>query len=129
VKQNKQVILIIEDEGALLDSYAEIIKDGGFEVMKAGDGYKGLDLLAENKDIVDLIFLDLMMPGIDGLDVMKYIREDPGKYGKAPIVVLTNLSSERVIKEAFARGANGYLMKVELGPEKIVDEVKAVLNK
>lgn len=129
MKGNKKVILIIEDEGALLDSYAEIIAEGGFEVMKAADGYKGLDIIAANKDIIDLILLDLMMPGIDGLDVMKYIREDKGKYGDAPIVVLTNLSSERVIKEAFTRGANGYLMKVELDPDKIVEEVNSVLNK
>jgi CheY-like chemotaxis protein len=129
MKQGKQVILIIEDEGALLDSYAEIIEDGGYSVMKASDGYKGLDLIAENKDIIDLILLDLMMPGIDGLDVMKYIREDKGKYGTAPIVILTNLSSERVIKEAFTRGANGYLMKVELDPEKIVQEIESVLKK
>lgn len=129
MKQNKKVILIIEDEGALLDSYAEIIEEGGFEVLKAPDGYKGLDTLAENKEIIDLILLDLMMPGIDGLDVMKYIREDKAKYGQAPIVVLTNLSNERVIKESFSRGANGYLMKVELNPEQIVGEIENALTK
>lgn len=128
MKDNKHVILVVEDEGALLDSYAEIVEDAGMSAMKAPDGYKGLDILAENKGVVDLVLLDLMMPGIDGLDVLKSIRDDAGKYGKMPIIVLTNLSSERVIKEAFERGANGYLMKTELDPDQIMIEIKSVLG-
>ncbi len=128
MKDNKHVILVVEDEGALLDSYAEIVEDAGMSAMKAPDGYKGLDTLAENKGVIDLVLLDLMMPGIDGLDVLKSIREDAGKYGKMPIIVLTNLSSERVIKEAFERGANGYLMKTELDPDQIMIEIKSVLG-
>ena len=128
MKEGKSVVLIIEDESALLDSYAEIIEDGGFSALKAPDGYKGLDTLKENKKDVDLILLDLMMPGMDGLDVLEQIRADEGVYGKAPVIVLTNLSSERVIKEAFERGANGYLMKTEIEPENVVSEIKAVLD-
>ena len=128
MKNAKYVVLIIEDEASLLDSYAEIIEGGEFESMKSPDGYKGLDALKANKEIVDVILLDLMMPGMDGLDVLKQIRDDPGAYGIAPIIVLTNLSSERVIKEAFERGANGYLMKTELEPENIVSELKSVLE-
>lgn len=128
MKDNKHVILVVEDEGALLDSYAEILEDGGFVVMKSPDGYKALDVLAANSSIVDLILLDLMMPGMDGLDVLKQIRDEPEKYGKMPVIVLTNLSSERVIKEAFERGANGYLMKTELEPDHIVSEVKTALG-
>ena len=128
MKDGKQVVLIVEDEAALLDSYAEIVEDGGFVALKAPDGYKGLDVLESNKNDVDLILLDLMMPGMDGLDVLKQVRDDPGKYGEAPVVVLTNLSSERVIKEAFERGANGYLMKTELEPDQVVSEIKTVLD-
>lgn len=128
MKNDKYVVLIIEDETALLDSYGEILEDAGFVSMKAEDGYKGLDKLEANKDSVDLILLDLMMPGLDGLDVLKQIRDDSGKYGEPPVVVLTNLSSERVIKEAFSRGANGYLMKTELDPEQIVSEINTALN-
>ncbi|MEA3357070.1 MAG: response regulator [Patescibacteria group bacterium] len=128
MKNDTYVVLVIEDESALLDSYAEILEQGGFESMKSLDGYKGLDLLSVNKDVVDLILLDLMMPGMDGLDVLKEIRGDPGKYGTMPVIVLTNLSSERVIKESFERGANGYLMKTELDPDQIVKEVNSALG-
>lgn len=128
MKDEKNVILIIEDETALLDSYAEIIEGGGFTALRASDGYKGLDTLKENKDNVDLILLDLMMPGMDGLDVLEQIRKEEDTYGKAPIIVLTNLSSERVIKEAFERGASGYLMKTEIEPENVVSEIQTVLD-
>jgi CheY-like chemotaxis protein len=128
VKNDKHVVLIVEDEAGLLDSYAEILEGGGFETMKAPDGYKGLDKMSANKDVIDLILLDLMMPGMDGLDVLKQLREEPEKYGEMPVVILTNLSSERIIKEAFERGANGYLMKTELEPDHIVDEVKTALG-
>jgi CheY-like chemotaxis protein len=128
MKDSKHVILIIEDEAALLDSYAEIVEGGGFTALKGSDGYKGLDVLKENKDSVDLILLDLMMPGMDGLDVLEQIRNDEGSYGNAPVIVLTNLSSERVIKEAFERGASGYLMKTEIEPENVVSEIQTVLD-
>lgn len=128
MKDSKHVILIIEDETALLESYAEIIEGGGFSALQAPDGYKGLDMLKEHKSEVDLILLDLMMPGMDGLDVLEEVRADEGTYGKAPVIVLTNLSSERVIKEAFERGANGYLMKTEIEPENVVSEITTVLE-
>ena len=128
MKDNKQVILIVEDETPLLDSYVEILEDGGFTALKAADGYKGLEVLEANKSIVDLVLLDLMMPGMDGLDVLKQVRGNPGKYGEMPIMVLTNLSSERVIKEAFSRGANGYLLKTELEPDQVIAEIRTVLK-
>lgn len=128
MQDKKYVVLVVEDEGALLESYSEILEDGGFFVMKAPDGYKALDVLAANDSVIDLILLDLMMPGLDGLDVLKQVRNEPDKYGKIPVIVLTNLSSERVIKEAFERGANGYLMKTELEPSHIVGEVKTALG-
>ena len=128
MKDNKYTVLIVEDEPALLDSYAEIVEGGEFVALKAPDGYKGLEVLGANKDIVDIVLLDLMMPGMDGLEVLKNIRQDPAKYGSMPVMVLTNLSSERVIKEAFERGANGYLMKTEIEPEQVVSEIKAVIG-
>jgi CheY-like chemotaxis protein len=127
MKDNKYAVLIVDDEPALLDSYAEIIEGEKYTVLKAPDGYKGLEVLAANRDIVDIILLDLMMPGIDGLEVLKNIRQDPAKYGSMPVMVLTNLSSERVIKEAFERGASGYLMKTEIEPEQVLTEIGAVI--
>jgi len=123
-------ILIVEDEPMILDSYSEILSgEGGFNVLKAKDGAVGLELLAANKDKIDLMILDLMMPGVDGLMVLEAMQKEKDKYvGNFPIVVLTNLSSDRVIKEAFNRGATGYIMKTEMQPERMVEQVKKFLK-
>lgn len=124
----KKKILIIEDEKPLLETYAEILETEGYVTIKAPDGYKGLDELENNKDDVGLIFLDLMMQGMDGLEVLRNIKSDITKYGKPSVIVLTNMTSERVIKEAFSIGANSYLIKSELDAEDMINEAQSVLN-
>ncbi len=116
-------ILVVEDEAPLLDSYAELVETAGYVAMKALDGYQALDLLANNLDQIDLVLLDLMMPGVDGLEVLKTIKNNEEKYGKMPIVVLTNMTSESVVKEAFNMGATSYLVKTDLDYEGLVKEL------
>jgi CheY-like chemotaxis protein len=116
-------ILIMEDETPLLDSYAELVQNAGYVAMKAADGYQGLDMLANNLDQIDLVLLDLMMPGVDGLEVLKTIQNNPEKYGKMPIVILTNMTSESVVREAFNVGATSYLVKTDLDYEGLVKEL------
>jgi len=117
-------ILIVEDEIPLLDSYAKLVEMAGYIAVKASDGYQGLDILANNLDQIDLVLLDLMMPGVDGLEVLKTIKNNEEKYGKMPIVILTNMTSESVVKEAFNLGATSYLVKIDLDYEGLVKELK-----
>lgn len=121
-------ILIIEDEVALLDSYAEIVETAGYIAMKATDGYQGLDMLANNLGNIDLILLDLMMPGVDGLEVLKTVKNNEDKYGNTPIIILTNMSSESIIKEAFGFGASSYLVKTDLDYTGLVKELDKFLG-
>jgi len=116
-------ILIVEDESLLLDSYGELIETAGYIPLKASDGYQALDTLSNNFDQIDLVLLDLMMPGVDGLEVLKTIRNNEDKYGKMPIVVLTNMTSESVVKEAFDLGAISYLVKTDLDYDGLVKEL------
>jgi len=116
-------ILIVEDEAPLLDSYAELVETAGYIPMKALDGYQALDLLANNLDQIDLVLLDLMMPGVDGLEVLKTVKSNEDKYGKMPIVILTNMTSESVVKEAFNMGATSYLVKTDLDYDGLVKEL------
>ncbi len=125
--KNKKV-LIVEDEDMLLDSYAEILESENFEVYKASDGYKGLELLETHKDAIDLVVLDLMMPGLDGLEVLRIKIENKEKYGDSPVLVLTNMTSEKAIKEAFDIGAVSYLIKTEMDADSLVKEVKKIIN-
>lgn len=125
---NLKNILIIEDEAALLDSYAELVESTGFNSLKASDGYQGLDALANGYGNIHLVLLDLMMPGVDGLEVLKTIKNNEDKYGNMPVIILTNMTSESVIKEAFALGASSYLVKTDLDYEGLMKELDKFLG-
>jgi CheY-like chemotaxis protein len=116
-------IMIVEDEEALLESYAEILVSQGYSVLKVKDGYEALATLEKNHSVA-LVFLDLMMPGMDGLEVLQTIKSDKQKYGEMPVIILTNMVSERVVREAFDLGAKSYLVKTEIAFEDLINEVK-----
>jgi DNA-binding response OmpR family regulator len=121
-------ILIIEDETPLLDSYAELVEAAGFVALKATDGYQGLDLMSNNVGQIDMVLLDLMMPGVDGLEVLKTVKNNQEKYGSMPIIILTNMTSESVIKEAFSLGASSYLVKTDLDYQGLMKELDKFLG-
>jgi len=126
--EKQKTILIVEDEEFLVDSYSELLSSVGYKVLKATDGYKGMQALIDNLGSVDLVLLDLMMPGIDGLEVLRNIIGAPDKYGAMHIVVLTAMVSDQVIKEAYEVGAKAYLIKSELSTDDLVNEVKRILG-
>ncbi len=129
MKDGKYQVLIVDDEPALVESYAEIVEgDDRFVTVTAPDGYKALEILAQKKGEVDIVLLDLMMPGMDGLEVLKTIRNNAEKYGNMPVMALTALASESVIKEAFERGANGYFIKTEVDPAQVTSEISAMIG-
>jgi DNA-binding response OmpR family regulator len=123
-----KTVLIIEDNEDLVNSYAESLESVGFKAIKALDGYQGLDIMSKEVGNIDLVLLDLMMPGVDGLEVLRTVKEDVDKYSDAPIVVLTNMTSENVIKEAFTLGATSYLVKTDLDYQGLIKEVNKFLG-
>jgi CheY-like chemotaxis protein len=64
-----------------------------------------------------------MMPNVDGLEVLRTMKDDEEKYGTVPVVILTNMTSENVIKEAFSLGATSYLVKTDLDYNGLVKEI------
>ena len=118
-------ILIIEDEGPLRALYVQILESAGYKVDQAGDGDTGMDKIKNTQ--WDLLLLDIMLPGEDGLRILKEIKNDPG-LKKGPIVAITNLNSEYIVQEAFNFGVDGYLIKSQVTPDKIADEVKEFLK-
>jgi CheY-like chemotaxis protein len=96
--------------------------------MTAFDGYQGLDVMAKNLGGIDLVLLDLMMPGVDGLEVLRATKADPAKYGEMPIIVLTNMTSENVIKESFDLGSSSYLVKTDIDSQGLVKELTKYLG-
>jgi CheY-like chemotaxis protein len=75
-----------------------------------------------------LVLLDLMMPGVDGLEVLRTVKNNEEKYGSFPIVIITNMTSENVIKEAFDLDAVSYLVKTDLDYKGLIKEVDKFLS-
>lgn len=123
---SKKIILIVEDEELMLTPLSDKFTNEGFEVIKAVDGEEGLTKALELKP--DLVILDIMMPKMDGMTVMKKLREDE-KWGKdAPIVMLTNLSDPDNVSEAAKYNVFDFLVKTDWKLDDIVDFVKQKLD-
>ncbi len=123
----KKKILIVDDEPDLRMMFKDILSTFGYEIEEASDGVECLEKLSKKK--YDLILLDLMMPRMDGMETLARIKQDSKKYGNAPILILTNLTSDIAIKEGFERKADGYLIKTELTPEQVVKEIEKAFKK
>lgn len=117
-------ILLIEDEDFIRELYTRQLIKAGFIVQSATDGQSGLNLL--KTDRFDLLLLDIMLPGMNGLQVL---REFKTQNPKSPMItiLLTNLGQEAVIKEGFELGAQAYLIKASYTPDQVISEVKNAL--
>jgi two-component system, OmpR family, alkaline phosphatase synthesis response regulator PhoP len=114
-------ILLIEDDTMMSKMYEKVLSFEGFTVLLAADGEAGLELA--KKEAPSLILLDIMMPKMDGLQVLGKLKAQP-ETQKIPVVILTNLGSDSVINEAFNIGAAGYLVKSQVSNEKLIAEVR-----
>lgn len=124
-EDGKKRLLIVEDDQDLRELYIEVLRDEGFEVAGAADGQVGLEKAKAGN--YDLLLLDIMLPKIDGLQILRAVRENPD-LSKIPVVMLTNLGRESIIKEGFTLGADGYIIKSEYTPDQVVAEVRKFLE-
>lgn len=112
-----KTILCIEDEHFISELYARALTRADYEVKIA---YSGTDGLAEAKtDRYDIILLDIMIPDMLGVEVLRRLREEAPDL-KAKIIVTTNLEQEESAREAIERQADGYLIKAEITPKQLV---------
>lgn len=117
-------ILVVEDERSLQKALSDALVKEGMEVINALDGEIGLSLA--KKEMPDLILLDLILPKIDGFEVLKQLKADATTV-KIPVVVLTNLENSGDVERVLALGATNYLVKSNYELEEIVQKVKNVL--
>ena len=113
-------ILLIEDNPAMNKVYRNRLTSEGFEVVSAMDGQEGLD--AAIKDKPDIVLLDLVMPKMDGFDVLVEIRKKYSKK-KLPVIILSNLGQKSDIEKADKLGSNDYLVKADFS---LIDAVKRI---
>lgn len=120
-------ILVVEDEPALLRSLVDELKLSGFQVVEAKDGEAGLKLALEDKDI-NLVVLDLMLPKIDGIDVLKQIRANPER-SNLSVIILTNKDADNeIVSQIPALNPCFYLMKHEVTPMFLLSKIKDCLT-
>ncbi len=119
--QNTCSVLIVDDEESLVNVLARKFEDEGITAYTALDGREGLNLALEKHP--DIILLDIMMPEMDGFDVMKHLQEDA--WGKTvPIILLTNSSSIDTVAKAVTSGMSEFLVKTDIRLDDVVAKVK-----
>ena len=122
--ENKRV-LIVEDDEFLLQMYATKLELEGFKVLEATTGLKGLK--AAQKEIPDLILLDLNLPELSGFEVLAQLkREDSTKNIK--VLILTNYSQKDNIDKCLELGADDYLIKAHFVPSEVIKKIKDILG-
>ena len=122
----KQRVLIVEDDGFLASIYAQKLEVEGYEVSFATNGEDGLKLA--QKDRPDIVLLDLLMPKMNGFEVLEKMKGD-AELVKIPVLVLTNLGQKEDVERCIRLGAAGYIIKAHSLPAETVNRIKEILAK
>ena len=120
-----KVLLIVDDDLTLLEMYVERIKAEGAIVVSAGDGEAGLAQIVESKPSV--ILLDIMMPKMNGFDVLRKMQESP-EMAAIPVILLTALNDDQKRNEGMRLGAVDYVVKSETLPIDVIAKINEVLD-
>jgi len=120
-----KTILLVEDDPFLIDIYSDKFKNAGFLVETVGDGEATFNKIKEKKP--DLVILDLVLPHIDGWEILRQIKEDPA-INQIPVIIFSNLGQKSDIEKSQAMGATKYLIKSQYTPSEVVEEVKKILK-
>lgn len=119
-------VLLVDDDQYIRELYEEVLKNAGFEVETAVDGKEGLEKITAGG--YDLVLLDVMMPYMDGIGILTELQEHKPLKTNGPIVLLTNLAYDPVIKEALQKGAVACLNKAEMNPDEFLIKIKEFLK-
>jgi CheY-like chemotaxis protein len=125
-------VLVVEDDPFLADIYNAKLKQCGYQVDLAATGEDSLALLEEKK--FDVLLLDIVLPKIDGWEVLSKIRRDRQenanpKLDDLKIIILSNLGQKEEIKKGLDLGADGFMIKAHFTPSQVVEEVGRIFNK
>ncbi len=118
-------IVLVEDDMYLRKMYELGLKKAGFEIKSAENGKQGLELI--NTENPDLILLDVIMPELNGFEVLKQLNES-GKIKNYKIIILTNLGQEDDIKKAIDLGAKDFIIKSNFTINEVVKKIKKFLK-
>lgn len=124
-KESKKKILIVEDDTFILEMYATKLLNFGYDVLTATDGDEALKIVKDKKP--DFILLDLVLPSVDGFDVLKAVRKNP-KSKPIPVILLTNLGERKDVEKGLKLGADDYLIKAHFTPSEVIEKIQSLLK-
>src|SRR3990167_3451635 len=119
-------VLVVDDDQALLEMYTMRLKEEAFEVIVARNGEEALARAVDSKP--DVILLDVMMPKVNGFDVLDILKSTP-ETKKIPVLILTVLIQDADRERGLKAGAEDYLVKSETMPGQVIEKVKQVISK
>ena len=118
-------ILVVEDDKFLRELITQKLAREGYDVVSAVDGEDGVVKVKENKP--DIVLLDLILPGIDGFEVLAKIKEDE-ELSNIPVIILSNLGQRDDVDRGIKLGATDFLIKAHFTPSEIVEKIEAVMK-
>ena len=122
----KKIILVVEDEEPMQLVLRDVLKVEGYTVLEAKNGIEGLELAL--KEHPDLILLDILMPKMDGLEMLKNLRAD--EWGrKVPVIVLTNLSDNEDIAKAVEEDVFEYFVKTDIRIYEVIARIREEIGR
>lgn len=118
-------ILVVEDDKFLRELITQKLAREGYDVKEAVDGEEGVIKVKEEKP--DVILLDLILPGIDGFEVLAKIKEDP-EVENIPVVILSNLGQRDDVERGLKLGAVDFLIKAHFTPGEIIEKIEKIIK-
>jgi len=118
-------ILIVEDDKFLRELIVRKLDEEGYDVSEAVDGEEGIKKIKEEKP--NLVLLDLILPGIDGFEVLANVKQDP-QVSSIPVIILSNLGQLEDIEKGRKLGAIDYLVKAHFTPGEIIEKANKILE-
>lgn len=125
-QDNRKKIVLVEDDEALMDMYCAKLELENFIVHIARNGKEGYEVALDERP--DIIITDLVMPKKDGFYLIEKVRGN-SKINNIPVIVLTNLDSERDKQMIFQQGVSTYLVKSRITPEMLIGEINKLITK
>lgn len=128
-EKNKEIthphVLLVEDDSFLRMLLLKKFTGEGFEVVEATDGKEGIQKMTERKP--DVVLLDILLPDINGFDVLEYVRGNEG-LRDVPVLIISNLGSPNDFERSKKLGADGFLIKANVSTTEIVNKTREILS-
>ena len=118
-------ILVVEDDTFLRELIVQKLDQSGYDIVEAVDGEDGVKQAKAEKP--DVILLDIILPGIDGFEVLRQLKEDE-TLSSIPVLILSNLGQKEDIEKGMKLGAKDFLIKAHFTPGEIIEKIKNILD-